>query len=331
MSEFEVKVIRLPAPVKHPNADSLDIFYPWGPRGYAIISKTGNYKEGDLAAYIPEDAIVPANDPRFDWLGDHRRIKAVRLRGVFSMGILHPAEPGWVEGQDVQEILGITRFQPIEERSPVDAAAPGLEVPYYDLEGYRKHNALLPEGTPVVLTEKIEGENMRAVFIPGDPGEMHVGSHGKWKKDLPEVQWWRAAKAADLPAKCQKISEKFGSPMVLYGECHGYTRGYSYGVKPGTAAFRCFDVYHTGEKRYLDYQEFKALMEEFEIPTVPVLFRGPWNPDLLSLAEGNSALDPKHIKEGIVIRWEKETHDPMIGRLCLKYPSETYLLKKGKK
>lgn len=37
MSEFEVKVIRLPAPVKHPNADSLDIFYPWGPRGYAII------------------------------------------------------------------------------------------------------------------------------------------------------------------------------------------------------------------------------------------------------------------------------------------------------
>src|SRR5258707_879624 len=85
--ESSVRIVVLPKIGKHPNADTLDIVQVEG--GYPCIFKHGSFQPGDKAVYIPVDSIVPEH-PAFAWLEGHNRIKARRLRGIFSMGVLIP-------------------------------------------------------------------------------------------------------------------------------------------------------------------------------------------------------------------------------------------------
>lgn len=78
-----------------------------GAGGYPVILRTGELQQGDKAVYIPVGALLPADDSRWDFLrkpGEHVpfEIVAKRLRGIFSMGLLTPAEPSWQVGQDVR-------------------------------------------------------------------------------------------------------------------------------------------------------------------------------------------------------------------------------------
>lgn len=98
MSTLKCEVVRVTIQ-EHPNADALEIAQV---RGYQSIVRKGQFETGDLAVYIPEQAIVP------EWLlrrlnlwdddkgkgklagsnGD--RVKAQKIRGVLSQGILLP-------------------------------------------------------------------------------------------------------------------------------------------------------------------------------------------------------------------------------------------------
>jgi tRNA-binding EMAP/Myf-like protein len=123
MSEFKVEVVRIGEVVKHPHADSLSIVQVHG--GYPCIIKTGDFAAGALAVYVPVDALVPVARPEFAFLaatGKARameRIKARRLRGIFSMGVLVAAPAGTVEGQDVRELMGVEKWEPEAERETV--------------------------------------------------------------------------------------------------------------------------------------------------------------------------------------------------------------------
>jgi hypothetical protein len=59
-SDFEVKVVRIGEITKHPGADTLDIIKVFD---YPVVSKTGSFKSGDLAVYVPVDAMVPTERP----------------------------------------------------------------------------------------------------------------------------------------------------------------------------------------------------------------------------------------------------------------------------
>src|SRR5260370_38515119 len=91
-SEFVVECVKLGPLVKHPNADTLSIVQV---DGYPCIVKNDTFKEGDLAVYIPVDSLVPTHReelPDFHFLAKpdrtHHRVRAIKLRGVFSMGLL---------------------------------------------------------------------------------------------------------------------------------------------------------------------------------------------------------------------------------------------------
>lgn len=322
MSEFHVQVVRVGPLAKHENADTLSVTKVFD---YPVIIKTGEFKEGDLAAYVPVDSIVPATDPRWKFLEGHLRIKAKRLRGVFSMGLLTTADPSWTEGQDVREALGITKYEPPEPLTMggEDEHDPGFMPCYTDIEGLRRWPDVLREGEYVVITEKIHGCNGRWTF---QDGRLWCASHHNWKKQTPESIWWQAAEANRL-AEILAQYPAYG----FYGEVYGQVQDLKYGAGKNERRLAMFDVMEIQTKRYLHDCESQDILDAAGLAKVPVLYRGPWKSDLRALAEGPSTVPgANHVREGIVIRPTHERFDDRIGRVILKLHGESYLTRKEK-
>lgn len=121
--------------VPHSNADRLDLITVLG---YQCVTQRGLYKAGDIVIYIQPDSILP----EAPWAEDYRkyspkRIKAVKLRGEWSEGIIVSKEVLkdldidclFVEsrvGADVSEVLDVRHYEP---PIPQDLSAKGL-LPY---------------------------------------------------------------------------------------------------------------------------------------------------------------------------------------------------------
>lgn len=92
MSQFECPVVKVEIR-SHPDAKRIEIAQV---EGFQSVVPKGQFKSGDLAVYIPEAAIVP------DWMisemgligklsgPQKNRVKAIKLRGVLSQGLLYP-------------------------------------------------------------------------------------------------------------------------------------------------------------------------------------------------------------------------------------------------
>ena len=94
MSEFEVKTY----PViieRHPDADLLELARIGD--YYSIVLK-GQFQTGDTCAYIPEASVIPDNlIAKMGLEGKlagraHNRVKAIKLRGVLSQGLVYPCQ-----------------------------------------------------------------------------------------------------------------------------------------------------------------------------------------------------------------------------------------------
>lgn len=187
MAKFEAKVYRLEIG-EHPNADLIELAKVGDYR--SIVGK-GQFKTGDLGVYIPEGAVVP------DWIitklglegklagKAKNRVKAVKLRGILSQGLIFPLEYRenvmdqdtrvWSdhhvlsrgecgagisvkEGQDVTELLGLVKWEPVipscMNGEVFNAFGYTLK---YDIENLKKFPNVLLEGEDVVITEKLHG------------------------------------------------------------------------------------------------------------------------------------------------------------------------------
>jgi RNA ligase (TIGR02306 family) len=167
MSDFRVEVVELPSVRKHENADTLSIVEIFG---NPVVIRTEDYTPGQKVAYIPVDSVVPLDSPLFDFLKDpnkptktHTRIKAKKLRGQYSEGMLVPADPAWEIGSDVAPLLGVVKYEEPEQVASTSGGAerdPGF-MPVYDVEPYRKWKKVLDPNEMVVVTEKLHGCNAR--------------------------------------------------------------------------------------------------------------------------------------------------------------------------
>lgn len=341
MSEWKPEVVRIGEIHPHPNkdnpdpnlrCDTLSLTEVMG--GYPVLFRTGEFSEGDLAAYIPVETLVPVSNPIFAFLGDHNRIKAKRMRGVFSMGMLVAAPSDMNEGDSVIDALGLTKYLPPEEGSkmssgPVEKGPDGWDFPKYtDLEGLRTKKNVLQLGEHVVITEKIHGTNSRFCH---DGERLWVGSRETIKKE-PGADatftnwWWKLASTLGLD---KKLSQK--QFIVFFGEIYGKTvQDMTYDSE--TLQFRIFDTYDVKAGRYNDWEKTCELTAEVGLETVPVLYKGPWEGyDVhLPLSEGVSTI-ANHLREGYVVKSLAERYVHRIGRVIFKMIGESYLLRSDAK
>jgi RNA ligase (TIGR02306 family) len=328
MSTHRVDVVRINEIVKHPNADSLGLVLI---HGFTCAVRLGDFQVGDLCAYIEPDYIVPSPEEhvagaQFAFLGAHRRIKAKRLRGTWSQGLLVRAPAGAAEGDDVMEQLGIKRWEPpIEFGADGDAERPCealAYVPKYDLENWRRYGHLFHDQEIVFVTEKLHGANARFAFREG---RMWAGSRTQWKRPpedggSPGDIWWQAIRQNPWIAPwCEAHQD-----AVLYAEVFGQVQNLRYDTGKGEIRCRAFDILRGNS--WVGATEFWGPILG-DHARVPLLYTGPYSAakmEELALADSTLA---KHLSEGAVITPAEERSDPEIGRVKLKLVSNRYLEK----
>ncbi|WP_242433188.1 RNA ligase (ATP), partial [Streptomyces sp. Root264] len=212
---------------EHPDADALELAQVGLYR--AVVAK-GAYRTGDAALYIPEQSVLPLD--LVEELGltgrlagsRSDRVKAVRLRGELSQGIVcRPKALADVDlaraaadGVDFAERLGIVKWvPPIPPTMSGDVeAAPDL-LPWVDIENIQRYPGIFEPGEPVVLTEKLHGSACLLTYVAGEE-RVHVSSKGFGAKSLalaedPRNLYWRAVRGHGVPEAAARLAERLGA------------------------------------------------------------------------------------------------------------------------
>lgn len=403
MSEFKCEVVRIDNVENHPNADRLSLVTI---RGYKCISAkledgSPRYNAGDLVVYIPEAAILP------DWImkkmgfwdnvngcgalsgGRKNRVKAIKLRGEFSQGILYPVQSDKVtydlpihyvekefqdfvkveEGQDVSEILGITKYEPevpTQMRGVVGALF-GI-TKKFDIESIQNNPNVFTEDDDVVITEKLHGTLFQTGIVHGskltdaqkeicyrvnDDWYAFVTSKGLGAKGMVQkitednleniyvktmhkyfVDSGVFAQVSDLFGELNKLGEtnenyRDMTQVTYFGEIYGA------GVQDlsygkSVPELRLFGV--MVDDRFLNFEGFRHHSKAINIDTVPVLYEGKFSMgEVLKHRDGKTTLGGSHIREGVVILSKEEVgyHKLPGFRKQLKAVSPAYLLREG--
>lgn len=336
---------------EHPNADALELAQVGLYR--AVVAK-GVYRTGDVAVYIPEQSVLPAG--LIEELGltgrlagsNADRVKAVRLRGELSQGIV--CRPGVLadfdlaraaaDGVDFAERLGITKWvPPVPTSMSGDVEAAPELLPWVDIENIQRYPDVFAEGEAVVLTEKLHGSACLVTYV-ADEGRVHVSSKGFGAKSLalkedPRNLYWRAVRGHGVAEVAARVAERLGARRVgVFGEVYGAgVQDLTYGAdgRRDTLGFAVFDVAAEidGSVRWLDAAEVLG----GELPLVPRLYEGPYDIErVLEVATGRETVSGKglHLREGVVIRSAVERYSPVTGgRAIAKAVSPAYLTRKG--
>jgi len=349
--EYRCEVVRIEKLEDHPDADTLQVTAAWS---YPVIVKKGEFNLGDLAIYIPIDGVVPFTE-EWRWLHGgservkDRRIKAKRLRGIFSMGLLvptyylMPTEPVGpdvdnllksvlVEGSDVTILLGVTKYEP-----PIHLSHGNHYVQpvgfnrYTDVENLLRWDRNWTLGEPIVVTEKVHGMNFRAGWLDG---QFLIGSHNRCRsrpENLEDDIFWKMADKYQLEHKLS-----FFPNVVLYGELYGSgVQDLTYGCAPNEQKLIFFDVCEAKNSDGLWWPTYKdawvglQFIEDLGLPGPYVFSEDKFDMEVLKgLATGQTLMGGDHIREGIVVKPIHERSHPKGGRFCFKLLNPDYLIRK---
>jgi RNA ligase (TIGR02306 family) len=312
--------------------------------GWQLVVGRDLYKEGEVIAYVPPDSVIPVE--LSDELGitkflSNGRVRQVKLRGEPSFGCTVPVEsllkrnidPSLPLGTNVAEGLGITKYDPPLRASAGDAVAEhALFQKYTNVSNLRNFPNILVEGEEVTASIKIHGTNCRVGLIEG---QFMAGSHGLQRaepEDYSRNTYWFPLSKPEVRQMLMDltVSEK-ANQIILFGEVFGnIQKKYNYGV-PNGIDFRAFDLLIDG--RYLNPELFYDLCAKYGVQTAvrlpePITYSYE---NIKNIAE-NIEKDPlgDHPIEGLIIKPVVERTDPRIGRVVLKYLTDTYLFDKKK-
>lgn len=280
----------------HPNADRLEIAKVGG---FDCIVGMGTYRPGDLAVLIDPDDVIPEAGWSKDVYGytSRGRVKAAKLRGVWSTGLVMPLSILPEEafpldaGTDVSALLGVMKYEP---PLPSDVAAKGglpYGIPKTDETNWQK--LPMPWGIRVDVTLKIDGSSFTAYCVlPEDSGkrdvEVGVCSRSQELKLDGEASnpWTKVAAEYDVLTKLRYFCGRRGESLALRGEVYGSGLQSSavnpHCKKPLSVAF--YSVWNVRKRQYEDPRDklgYMNLCDVAELPTVPLLRTAVLTPELV--------------------------------------------------
>ncbi|MCA0386883.1 MAG: RNA ligase (ATP) [Bacteroidetes bacterium] len=286
--------------------------------GWKVVIKKDEFKPGDPAIYCEVDSFLPVQ-PEFEFLRKSSykkmsdgtegfRLKTIKLRGVISQGLLLPVSslPGYPEvpppGTDVTEILGVVKYEPpipAQLAGEVKGPFPGF-ISKTDEERIQNLIDSLPnyKDSLFYVTEKVDGTSITIYLKDGQFG---ICSRNLELVENPENTYWRVVKELDIENKLRNLGKNIALQGELIGE--GIQKNI-YRLRGQTIKF--FDVFDIDKYEYFDYPSFKSIIDEFGLATVPVIEEALQLPqsvdEILTMANGKSALNPDANREGLVFR-----------------------------
>lgn len=367
MADFGVRILRIDEVNPIEGADKIEAVKIGD---YNCVVAKGEYKPGDLVAYIPEQAVVPEDilvemGLKGRLAGQQKnRVKAIKLRGVLSQGLIYSlgaiterltpvygSDIEFYEGSDFAEALGITKYEPpmpAHFKGQLSRPRGNYSLLKYDIENIKGYKNVLQDGEEVQITEKIHGTLMQAVYWP-EEGQFAVASKGLGARgfiieDTDANQgnvYIRAARLHNVEAKIKNVAHVlhamgFGNKfkaLFVVGEVFG-SGVQDLGYGHNELGLRVFDIYvgEPGTGQYLDAQLMRNVAELVGFECVPLLYQGPYSREVLDgFTTGMETVSGKkfNIREGVVVKPVEEREDPKLGRVILKSVSEAYLLRKG--
>lgn len=306
----------------HPNADKLDLAKVLG---YTCIVEKGKYKADDAVVLIQPDTVLP-NEPWAEFFKKRgSRVKAMKLRGVWSFGIVMPFEDvvdpfffadqyGDVKdhiGVDVAHLMGVTKYEAPAPQA-LDAKGP-LPFGLNKTDEERYQNFLdLPFGEMVDVTLKVDGQSA-TYYCRKDrqTGEWTTGICSRSLEMKPECDnnYTRINKKYNILEKLLRYCMANNVSLALRGEIYGNgIQGHA--ANPHSklpldfAAFSVFN-FDTNEYENVGSEHYYAVLSGSDylgVPRVPTISRQVLTPELIKhYAEDISEIDGKPF-EGVVIK-----------------------------
>lgn len=261
MSNFQVLIQKIFVK-PHPNADALELGNIGSPDGWQVVIPKDKYKTGDLVVYIGENAVVPKwvlkangfwnekNNKGFLAGSKGDRVKAIKLREQFSLGIVIPTVANGMgdyvflqnhnpkidasgyyvlEGQDVSDFLEITKYEPpIPVCMAGEVFNAGTEITLnYDIENIKNYPNIFYSGTEdnekygaelVQVTSKLHGTWCGISYVPQDSPLVHPEMlKVSTKIEDKEISGYFAISSKGLGSKglCFKWNEQNANNLYL--------------------------------------------------------------------------------------------------------------------
>ncbi len=273
----------------HSNADSLEIATVLG---YQCIVGKGSFKAGDTVVLIQPDTVLPDAKWAAPFKAKNSRVRAVKLRGVWSFGIaMSPYEitdentllTKWLLpeniGNDISEDIGVIKY---EAPAPQCFDASGYlptGMPKTDEERFQNFGDELPFGEPVDVTLKIDGQSVTFFCIKKDD-EWETGTCSRSLRMKPESNnnYTKVDAMYKILEKLRNYCSFNNVSLALRGEVFGQ------GVQAfpknphatGPLDFRAFSVFNMDTREYEgpnDPHYYTKLCSAFVIgiPCVPMI------------------------------------------------------------
>lgn len=347
----EIKNLR-----SHPDADKLDICEI---NGWQLVCGKGSYEEGSRVVYITPDSLITEQLADILEIRQHLgsvknedgtfvtnengevmlRVKQAKLRGEPSFGTTIPTDVMFEHyaidinekqlGENLAEAIGIMKYEPRMKASAGDAEVDNiLFQKYTSIENIRNFPNIFEEGEPVSISLKLHGTNCRVGYVEGEP---MAGSHALRRKRPVNIE----ANTYWFPHSLESVKNFFNAykevkQVIIYGEVYGASiqKGFAYDAG-NKLKFRAFDILLEG--KYLDVEDFYRVCEYYGIEVAPRLDIIGYNYKEVTEFIENLGEDPLggKVMEGAVIKPLKERTDRRVGRVVLKYITNSYLFGKN--
>ena len=344
--------------VKLSPIDGADLIETATVLGWEVVIKKGEYALGDFCTYIQIDTVVP-NVPEFQFLEKRKfRVRTIKLKNQISQGLIVPLPIGrWKEGDDVTEILGVTKYEKIDNnplryekpRMPKKVIHKWLYIFKYNFlyktfpwlqsnsrSAFPKHLVSITDeeriqNLPNVLTQyagklfvicyKLDGSSITIIHSKALAKSKYRICSRRFELHGKKNDWYKVFTDTNFKNEIQKLVVHFNTDdIIVQGEAIGKFNGNHHQIKKDE--IRLFNIYVNGKR--LTQNIFLEACLQLNIPHCPLYKEIALNhtmSEILKLSEINDALNAKVETEGLVWRCVEDN-------FSFKVINNKYLLKK---